>query len=95
MEVKSSLGKVVLVRLSSDRWEVLRKEAAELEIGPSMLVRMWILEMLRSLKTQEEALQVAARVTQVKTSTMPSAMAPTSHEGGVLSLPSGTHGKVS
>ena len=72
VEVKRSLDKVVPVRLSSDRWEVLRKEAAELGIGPSTLVRMWILEKLRSLKTQEETSQVVASMTQVKASTISS-----------------------
>ena len=47
VEVKKPLDKVIPVRLSSDKWEALRKEAAELGIGPTTLARMWILERLR------------------------------------------------
>ena len=47
IEVKKPLDKVIPVRLSSDKWEELRKEARELGIGPSTLARMWILEHLR------------------------------------------------
>ena len=47
VEVKKPLDKVIPVRLSSDKWEELRKEAAELGIGPTTLARMWILEHLR------------------------------------------------
>jgi 2-iminoacetate synthase ThiH len=47
IEVKKPLDKVIPVRLSSDKWEELRKEARELGIGPTTLARMWILEHLR------------------------------------------------
>ena len=47
IEVKKSLDKVIPVRLSSDKWEELRREAAELGVGPTTLARMWILEHLR------------------------------------------------
>lgn len=47
IEVKRPLDKVVPVRLSSDNWEELRREARELGIGPTTLARMWILEKLR------------------------------------------------
>ena len=47
VEVKKPLDKVIPVRLSSDKWEELRREAAELGIGPTTLARMWILEHLR------------------------------------------------
>ena len=46
-EVKRPLDKIVPVRLSADKWAALRREAAELGIGPSTLARMWILERLR------------------------------------------------
>jgi len=46
-DVKKPLDKVTPVRLSSDKWEALRKEANELGIGPTTLARMWILERLR------------------------------------------------
>ena len=47
VEVNKPLDKVIPVRLSSDKWEALRKEARELGIGPTTLARMWILECLR------------------------------------------------
>lgn len=47
VEVKKPLDKVIPVRLSSDKWEALRKEARELGIGPTTLARMWILDRLR------------------------------------------------
>jgi hypothetical protein len=47
VQVKRPLDKVIPVRLSSDKWEELRKEARELGIGPTTLARMWILERLR------------------------------------------------
>lgn len=48
LEVKKPLDKVIPVRLSSDKWEQLRKEARELGIGPTTLARMWIMERLRN-----------------------------------------------
>lgn len=50
IDVKRPLAKVVPVRLSTELWEELRGEARELGIGPSTLVRMWILERLRALR---------------------------------------------
>ena len=47
VEVKEPLDKVIPVRLSSEKWEALRKEARELGIGPTTLARMWIVERLR------------------------------------------------
>ena len=47
VKVKKPLDKVIPVRLSADKWEELRKEAAELGIGPTTLARMWLLERLR------------------------------------------------
>ena len=47
IKVKKPLDKVIPVRLSSDKWEELRREAHELGIGPTTLARMWILERLR------------------------------------------------
>ena len=46
-EVKRPLDQVIPVRLSADKWEALRAEARELGIGPTTLVRMWVLERLR------------------------------------------------
>ena len=47
VEVKKPLDKVIPIRLSSEFWEELRKEARELGIGPTTLARMWLLERLR------------------------------------------------
>jgi DNA-binding CsgD family transcriptional regulator len=46
LKVRVPLDKVVPVRLSTDHWQRLRKQAAEFGIGPSTLCRMWILERL-------------------------------------------------
>ena len=48
-EVRQPLDKIVPVRLSAEKWAALRREAAELGVGPSTLARMWILERLRTL----------------------------------------------
>jgi hypothetical protein len=53
LEVKKPLKIVVPVRLSADDWERLRNEAGALGIGPTTLVRMWVLEKLRSLYATE------------------------------------------
>jgi hypothetical protein len=45
--VKRPLDAVIPVRLSSETWTALRQEARQLGIGPSTLVRMWVLEKLR------------------------------------------------
>ncbi len=47
VEVKKPLDKVIPIRLSSEKWEELRREAHELGIGPTTLGRMWILARLR------------------------------------------------
>ena len=47
LEVKRPLDKVIPVRLPSEKWEELRREARELGVGPTTLARMWILEKLR------------------------------------------------
>ena len=47
LDVKEPLDKVIPVRLSSEKWEALRREARELGVGPSTLARMWLLEKLR------------------------------------------------
>lgn len=47
VEAKRPLDAVVPVRISSATWESLRQEAREVGIGPSTLVRMWILEKLK------------------------------------------------
>ena len=47
LEVKAPLDKVVPVRISSESWSELRREAKLLGVGPTTLARMWILEKLR------------------------------------------------
>jgi len=47
IKVKKPLDKVIPIRLSSDKWEELRREANELGIGPTTLARMWILQKLK------------------------------------------------
>ena len=47
VEVRKPLDKVVPMRLPSEKWEQLRREARELGVGPTTLARMWILERLR------------------------------------------------
>jgi hypothetical protein len=54
LQVKRPLDKVIPVRLSSDKWEALRREASELGIGPTTLARMWILERLKSTRTKKK-----------------------------------------
>ena len=49
IEVKRPLNKVIPVRLSSEKWEELRREAHDLGVGPTTLARMWILEKLRQV----------------------------------------------
>ena len=55
VEVRKPLDKVVPVRLSSEKWEELRREARELGIGPTTLARMWILEKLRQTTAVKSA----------------------------------------
>ncbi len=49
VEAKPTLDTVIPVRLSSETWQALRQEAGRLGIGPSTLVRMWVLEKLRQI----------------------------------------------
>lgn len=55
VDVKIPLDKIVPVRLTSDKWAALRREATELGIGPTTLARMWILEKLRSVTSERQA----------------------------------------
>ena len=49
LEVTRPLDKVIPVRLPSDAWTAMRREATELGVGPSTLARMWIMEKLRTV----------------------------------------------
>lgn len=55
VDLKRPLDKVVPVRLSSDNWAALRREASELGIGPTTLARMWILEKLREVRVSRKS----------------------------------------
>ena len=44
---KRPLDKVIPVRVSAEDWEQLRHEAGEVGVGPTTLVRIWLLERLR------------------------------------------------
>ena len=48
VEVRRPLDKIVPVRLSAEDWRELRRLANKIGVGPSVLVRMWVLEHLRS-----------------------------------------------
>ncbi|HZS00926.1 MAG TPA: hypothetical protein VFE37_19560 [Chloroflexota bacterium] len=55
LEVKQPLDKVIPVRLAADKWAAVRREARELGVGPSTLVRMWVLEKLRESAARRSA----------------------------------------
>ena len=55
VEVKKPLDKVIPVRLSSEKWEELRREAREVGVGPTTLARMWLLDTLRRKSQEREA----------------------------------------
>jgi hypothetical protein len=59
VQVKQPLDKLIPVRLSSEKWEELRREARELGIGPTTLVRMWVLEKLREVRRTQGGAHVA------------------------------------
>ncbi|MHB8575830.1 MAG: hypothetical protein ACYDCQ_10935 [Dehalococcoidia bacterium] len=50
ISAKRPLDKVIPIRLSADKWDAIRREATELGVGPSTLVRMWVLEKLREVR---------------------------------------------
>ena len=56
VEVKRPLDKVVPVRLPSDEWEELRREARELGVGPTALARIWLLERLHQIAAARKSI---------------------------------------
>ena len=50
VEVKRPLEMVIPLRLSSEEWEEVRREAKALGTGPTAVARIWILEKLRHLR---------------------------------------------
>jgi hypothetical protein len=65
IEVKKPLDKVIPVRLSSEKWEQLRREANELGIGPTTLARMWILKTLQSIAKERDIAGITNREKEV------------------------------
>lgn len=49
IQVKRPLDKVIPVRLPAETWAELRQAARALGVGPSTLMRMWVLEKLREV----------------------------------------------
>jgi hypothetical protein len=54
-EVKRPMDKVVPVRLTDDVWRALREEARKVGVGPSTLVRMWLMERLSTKPGKRKA----------------------------------------
>ena len=48
VEIKRLLDTVIPVRLAADTYAELRREARECGVGPSTLIRMWVLEKLHA-----------------------------------------------
>lgn len=48
VEAKRPLDTVIPVRLAADTYAELRREAHARGVGPSTLIRMWVLEKLRA-----------------------------------------------
>jgi hypothetical protein len=59
VETKVPLDTVVPVRVTSDFWRALHREARELGIGPTTLARMWLLEKLRAVEAGRRSSGVA------------------------------------
>jgi len=80
---KKPLDHVIPVRLASESWKALHREARELGVGPTTLARMWLLERLRaveagrqgSVAVREEAARyvVRAKKATAKKTTRPAA----------------------
>ena len=54
IKFKQPLDKVIGVRVTDAQWKRLCAEAEELGIGPTTLVRMWMIEKLRALDHQRQ-----------------------------------------
>ena len=52
LELRQPLDKVVPIRMSSEQWDVLRREARELGMRPTTLLRTWMLERIREATRQ-------------------------------------------
>ena len=48
LRVADRLAKVVPIRMTDEQWRVLTREADELGLRPTTLLRMWLLERLRA-----------------------------------------------
>ncbi|HEV8632832.1 MAG TPA: hypothetical protein VG370_01125 [Chloroflexota bacterium] len=47
VRVRKPVGKIVPLRISDEQWRTLTREAEELGLRPTTLLRMWVLERLR------------------------------------------------
>jgi hypothetical protein len=47
---KRHLDRVIPVRMSAEKWDEIKKEANELGVNSSALVRIWIMDGLRRLR---------------------------------------------
>ena len=56
LEAKQPLDKVVPIRMACEQWDVLRREARELGMRPTTLLRMWVLERIREAARQRASL---------------------------------------
>jgi hypothetical protein len=60
LRARKPLGKVVPIRMSEDQWRILTREAEELGVRPTTLMRMWVLERLREAERGHRAAMVAS-----------------------------------
>ena len=57
LKLSRNLSENLTVRLSPEALSILRREAAQLGIGPSTLARMWIIKQLRESSTSRQVSQ--------------------------------------
>src|SRR5207244_3289203 len=62
LKIKQPLVKVVPIRMSDEQWRVLTREAEELGLRPTTLLRMWVLERLRTAERSHQGGAVATAV---------------------------------
>lgn len=55
LKVKQPLDKVVPIRLSDEHWRQLVAEARDLDVGPTTLMRIWVLERLRAVRRSAQS----------------------------------------
>ncbi|MCX6022632.1 MAG: hypothetical protein NTZ05_13060 [Chloroflexi bacterium] len=50
LDVKKPLDVALQLRLPGEKWAILCQEAAELGVEPSILLRMWVFDRLRTVQ---------------------------------------------